>query len=152
MLTSPRARGEVGLPGDAKASSGAIRVRGRFQMRDADEIKAARPRRLRRHATEAESALWYQLRSRRLNGRKFVRQEPIGPYTVDLICRESRLVIEVDGGQHADNPRDMVRDKWLVDHNYRVLRFWNNDVLGNMAGVLEAITAALAEAPPHPDR
>jgi very-short-patch-repair endonuclease len=129
-----------------------IRVRGRFHMREADETKTGRARRLRRDATEAESALWYQLRSHRLNGYKFVRQEPIGPYTVDLICRERRLVIEVDGSQHADNARDAVRDKWLVDHNYQVLRFWNNDVLGNMAGVLEAIAAALAEAPPHPDR
>ena len=102
--------------------------------------------------TKAEAALWYQLRSRRLNGFKFVRQEPIGPYTVDLICREHRRIIEVDGGQRADNPQDAVRDKWLVDHNYRVLRFWNNDVLGNMAGVLEIIATALAEAPPHPDR
>jgi very-short-patch-repair endonuclease len=58
----------------------------------------------------------------------------------------------VDGGQHADNPRDVVRDKWFIDRNYRVLRFWNNDVLGNMAGVLETIAAALEEAPPHPDR
>jgi very-short-patch-repair endonuclease len=129
-----------------------IRVRGRFDMREADEIKTGRARRLRKAATDAEAALWYRLRSRRLNGFKFVRQEPIGPYTVDLICRELRLIIEVDGGQHADNRRDAVRDKWLVGHNYRVLRFWNNDVLGNMVGVLETIAAALAEAPPHPDR
>jgi very-short-patch-repair endonuclease len=129
-----------------------IRVRGRFTVREADEIKTARARRLREAATDAEAAMWYRLRSRRLNGFKFVRQEPIGPYTVDLICRELRLIIEVDGGQHADNRRDAVRDKWLVDHNYRVLRFWNNDVLGNMAGVLETIAAALAEPPPHPDR
>jgi very-short-patch-repair endonuclease len=121
-------------------------------MRAADEVKTGRARRLRRDATEAETVLWYQLRSRRLNGHKFVRQEPIGPYTVDLICRECRLIIEVDGGQHADNPRDVVRDNWLVGHKYRVLRFWNNDVLGNMAGVLETIASALAEAPPHPDR
>ena len=121
-------------------------------MREADEIKTGRARRLRREPTDAETALWYRLRSRRLNGYKFVRQEPIGPYTVDLICRERRLVIEVDGGQHADNPRDVVRGKWFVDRNYRVLRFWNNDVLGNMAGVLETIAAALEEAPPHPDR
>ena len=121
-------------------------------MRAANEIKTQRARRLRRAATEAEKALWYRLRSRSLNGYKFVRQEPIGPYTVDLICRERRLVIEVDGGQHADSARDVVRDKWLVDHNYRVLRFWNNDVLRNMAGVLETIATALAEAPPHPDR
>ena len=121
-------------------------------MREADEIKTRRARRLRRKPTDAETALWYRLRSRRLNGYKFVRQEPIGPYTVDLICRERRLVIEVDGGRHADNPRDVVRDKWFIDRNYRVLRFWNNDVLGNMAGVLETIAAALEEAPPHPDR
>jgi very-short-patch-repair endonuclease len=69
-----------------------------------------------------------------------------------LICRGRRLVIELDGGQHADNSRDATRDNWLVDHNYRVQRFWNNDVLGNMAGVLETIASALAEAPPHPDR
>jgi very-short-patch-repair endonuclease len=121
-------------------------------LRAANEIKTQRARRLRRAATEAEKALWYRLRSRSLNVYKFVRQEPIGPYTVDLVCRERRLVVELDGGQHADNPRDVVRDKWLVDHNYRVLRFWNNDVLGNMSGVLETIATALAEAPPHPDR
>jgi very-short-patch-repair endonuclease len=121
-------------------------------MRAANEVKTRRARRLRRAATKAETALWYRLRSRALNGYKFVRQEPIGPYTVDLICRECRLVIEVDGGQHADKPQDAIRDKWLVEHNYRVLRFWNNDVLGNMSGVLETIATALAEAPPHPDR
>jgi very-short-patch-repair endonuclease len=118
----------------------------------ANEVKTGRPRRLRQAATKAESALWYRLRSRQLNGFKFVRQEPIGPYTVDLICRERRLIIEVDGGQHADSSHDALRDKWLVAHNYRVLRFWNNDVLGNMAGVLETIAIALAEAPAHPDR
>ena len=121
-------------------------------MRAANEIRTERARRLRRSATKAETALWYRLRSRSLNGYKFVRQEPIGPYTVDLIYRERRLVIEVDGGQHADTSRDAVRDKWLVDHNYCLLRFWNNDVPGNMAGVLETIATALAEAPPHPDR
>src|ERR1700730_16992967 len=112
-------------------------------MREANETKTVRARRLRRTSTDAEMALWYRLRSRRLNGYKFVRQEPIGTHTVDLICRESRIVIKVDGGHHANNPRDVARDKWLVDHNYRVLRFWNNDVLGNMAGVVETIAAAL---------
>jgi len=107
---------------------------------------------LRRDSTDAEGALWYRLRSRRLSGHKFVRQEPIGPYTVDFICREARLVVEVDGGQHADNARDAVRDRWLAEQNYRILRFWNNDVLKNMSGVLDTIASALAEAPPHPDR
>jgi very-short-patch-repair endonuclease len=121
-------------------------------MRPANDNKTERARRLLRAATNAETALWYRLRSRRLNGYKFVRQQPIGPYTVDLVCRDCRLIIEIDGGQHADNARDAVRDKWLSDHNYRVLRFWNNDVLANIAGVLETIATALAEAPPHPDR
>jgi very-short-patch-repair endonuclease len=127
-------------------------VRGSFDVRAANENRTERARRLRRTATDAETALWHRLRSRRLNGHKFVRQEPIGPYTVDLICRERRLIIEVDGGQHADNAGGVTRDKWLVDHNYRVLRFWNNDILGNIAGVLETIATALADSPPHPDR
>jgi very-short-patch-repair endonuclease len=121
-------------------------------MRGAREIKTGRARSLRQAATDAENALWHRLRSRSLGGHKFVRQEPIGRYVVDFVCRESRLIIEVDGGQHADNASDVVRDKWLVERNYRVLRFWNNDVLLNMAGVLETIATALAEAPPHPDR
>jgi very-short-patch-repair endonuclease len=62
------------------------------------------------------------------------------------------LVVEVDGGQHADNQRDVIRDRWLTDHNYRVLRFWNNDVSRNLAGVLETIATALGETPPPPDR
>jgi len=121
-------------------------------MRGADEFKTDRARRLRSASTDAEGTLWYRLRARRLNGYKFVRQEPIGPYVVDFICRDCRLVVEVDGGQHADSPRDAVRDKWLANHNYRVLRFWNNDVSQNLAGVLETIATALAESPPHPDR
>ena len=81
-----------------------------------------------------------------------MRQEPIGPYVVDFICREKRLVVEVDGGQHAESRRDARRDQWLVKHRYRVLRFWNNDVLGNIEGVWETIFAAMAAAaPPHPD-
>jgi very-short-patch-repair endonuclease len=121
-------------------------------MRSAREDRSECARRLRRNATDAELALWRRLRSRSLGGCKFVRQDPIGPYTVDFVCREARLVIEVDGGQHADNPRDAVRDQWLTSHNYRVLRFWNNDVLSNIAGVLETIGAVLAEGPPHPPR
>ncbi len=117
-------------------------------MRGADEFKTGRARSLRGASTDAEGVLWYRLRARRLSGYKFVRQEPIGPYTVDFICREACLIIEVDGGQHADS----LRDKWLIDHNYRMLRFWNNDVSRNLAGVLETIVTALAEAPPHPDR
>ncbi|MGJ4945806.1 endonuclease domain-containing protein [Bradyrhizobium sp. HKCCYLS1011] len=121
-------------------------------MRPGNEFKTERARELRKASTKAEGTLWYRLRGRRLNGHKFVRQEPIGPYTVDLVCRERRLIIEVDGGQHADSRSDAARDAWLIAHKYRVLRFWNNDVLDNMEGVLETIATALAEAPPHPER
>jgi very-short-patch-repair endonuclease len=71
---------------------------------------------------------------------------------VDFICRGGRLIIGVDGGPHAENARDIVRDNWLVAHKYRILRFWNNDVLGNIDGVLEMISSVLAETPPHPER
>jgi very-short-patch-repair endonuclease len=122
-------------------------------MRGPNDFKTDRARLLRQNSTDAEHRLWYRLRSRSINGFKFVRQEPIGPYVVDFICRERRLIVELDGGQHAENPGDKKRDKWLVDHGYRVVRFWNNDVIKNTEGVLEAIATALnAEAPPHPDR
>ena len=107
---------------------------------------------LRKTATPAERKLWRYLRARSLGDFKFVRQEPIGPYVVDFVCREKRLVVEVDGGQHAENKADEIRDQWLADHRYRVLRFWNSDVMGNIEGVWEMIfAAASAEAPPHPD-
>jgi very-short-patch-repair endonuclease len=81
-----------------------------------------------------------------------VRQGPIGPYIVDFVCRNKRIVIEVDRGQHAANSRDAERDRWLVEHRYRVLRFWNNEVLENIEGVWDTIfAAASAVTPPHPD-
>src|SRR5581483_5391237 len=131
----------------------ARRVRGHCHVRGANFVKSARARRLRRSSTDAETELWNRLRSRRINGCKFVRQEPIGRFVVDFVCREHRLVIELDGGQHAENSRDAKRDEWLRQHRYRVLRFWNNDVLGNVDGVLETIAGALdVETPPHPAR
>ncbi len=120
-------------------------------MRGVNAAKTDRTRALRRNATRVELLLWNKIRSRQLGGFKFVRQEAIGRYVVDFVCRECRLIIEVDGGQHADNARDQIRDRWLREHNYRIMRFWNHDVLGNTNGVLETILAALlAEAPPHP--
>src|SRR5262245_27816914 len=111
--------------------------------------KTSTARRLRRNATIAEQRLWYKLRSRSLGGMKFVRQEPIGPYIVDFVCRELRLIVEVDGGQHNDSQRDTIRDQWLREHGYRVLRFWNNDVLQNTDGVLEAIAEATCAPSPR---
>jgi very-short-patch-repair endonuclease len=111
-------------------------------MRGPNNVKTPRARRLRSDQTDAEKKLWWRLRNRQIAGCKFVRQEPIGPYICDFVCREQRLVIEVDGGQHADSATDKVRDQWLVSHNYRVMRFWNNDVLGNIDGVLMTINDA----------
>jgi very-short-patch-repair endonuclease len=122
-------------------------------MRGAQEFKTERVRSLRRNATRAELKLWNRLRARAVRGFKFVRQEPIGRYVADFVCRERRLVVEVDGGQHAESRRDAARDRFLEARGYRVLRFWNNDVNGNIDGVLETIAIALSvEEPPHPDR
>ena len=85
---------------------------------------------LRKTMTDAERTLWYHLRGHRLQGQKFKRQKPLGPFIVDFVNLERSLVIEVDGGQHADNAHDdRRRDAWLAAHGYRVLRFWNHQVL-----------------------
>ena len=123
---------------------GASRVRGKAStMRGPDRKKVRVERRLRHQATNAETKLWFALRDRRLGGFKFVRQEAIGSYVVDFVCREKRLIIEVDGGQHADNPRDLTRDATLRAEGYQVLRFWNSEILTNEDGVLTAILAKL---------
>jgi very-short-patch-repair endonuclease len=111
-------------------------------MRGADQ-RTSRARRLRVNQTDAEKKLWNSLRSRQLDNLKFVRQQPIGRYICDFVCREKLVVIEVDGGQHADSKQDAVRDRYLRERGYRVMRFWNNDVLGNLDGVLETIAAEL---------
>ena len=94
---------------------------------------------LRTHMTDAERLLWKHLRAHRLNGQKFRRQQPIGPYIVDFVHLGARLVIEADGGQHNDNAADQERDDWLKAEGYRVMRFWNNDILQNTDAVLEEI-------------
>jgi very-short-patch-repair endonuclease len=97
--------------------------------------------------TDAEWRLWYHLRAGRFAGRKFRRQVPLGPYVVDFLCEQAKLIVEVDGGQHAERSvQDEARTRWLSERGYRVVRFWNNDVLTNMDGVWEAISVALASA------
>jgi very-short-patch-repair endonuclease len=103
-------------------------------------------RRLRRTPTDAEMRLWWHLRYKQLAGFRFRRQHPLGPYVVDFFCAEARLVIEADGGQHADDGE--TRTRWIEAQGYRVIRFWNNDVLGNTEGVLLEILAALRAGPP----
>ena len=98
--------------------------------------------------TRAERVLWARLRDRQLDGCKFVRQEPVGPYFGDFVCRARRLVVEVDGGQHSDSPADRRRDADLAALGYRLARFWNNDVLHNIDGVIETLRLTLNA--PHP--
>jgi len=108
---------------------------------------------LRQNMTDAEHCLWKQLRAHRLINAKFKRQQPIGPYIVDFVCFDARLVIEIDGGQHLDSDTDRVRDAWLNEHDFRVLRFWNNEVLKETTAVLEKIAEYLPPLPnPSPSR
>ncbi len=108
-------------------------------------------RRLRRRQTDAERRLWARLRDRRLLGVKFARQVPVGPYIVDFCCRERKLIVELDGGQHAMHAvYDVGRTAFLQRLGYRVLRFWDNDALGNTDGVLERIAQALDLTDPSP--
>lgn len=106
---------------------------------------------LRKNSTDAERKLWYNIRARQLDGCKFRRQQPIGNYVVDFVCFEKKLIIELDGGQHAiEKEKDIERDNWLKKEGYKVLRFWNNDVLNKHDGVLSEIRKYLDPPPPAP--
>ncbi len=97
-------------------------------------------RNLRKNQTEAENLIWRHLRRNQLEGLSFRRQHPIGGYIVDFVCLEKGLILEVDGGQHdIEREKDEQRTNWLRAEGFRVLRFWNNDVLTNLADVLETI-------------
>jgi len=117
--------------------------------------RVPRARKLRRDLTDAERKLWWHLRRLPIERSHFRRQATIGPFFADFACHEQRLVIEVDGAQHNE-PENVVRDAersiYLQSHGYRILRFWNNDVLKNINGVMEAILAAMHqnEASPPP--
>ena len=109
-------------------------------------------RSLRKNSTDAEKYLWNHIRRRQLEGFKFRRQETIGRYIVDFINFERKIVIELDGGQHSiQRKKDEERDKLLKDQGYKVLRFWNNDVLKNIEGVLETVSLSLREKFPSPN-
>ena len=105
-------------------------------------------RQLRTNSTDTESLLWRHLRASRFDGYKFKRQQPLGGYIVDFVCFESRLIVELDGGQHADQAAaDKIRGQWLNDQGFQVLRFWNNEVLTNLEGVMQCVHAALSPSP-----
>ena len=111
--------------------------------------RTARARDLRSHPTDAERRLWRALRYRRFAGNKFRRQQPLGAYFVDFVCLHRRLVVEVDGGQHAEQRAyDDARDTWLRRAGFRVLRFSDRDVLTALKSVEQAIWVALDETPP----
>ncbi|MBK3407937.1 MULTISPECIES: endonuclease domain-containing protein [Methylobacterium] len=114
-------------------------------MRGPDDPGTARARTLRRAQTDAERALWSRLRDRRLSEAKFVRQLPAGRYFADFACREAKLIVELDGSQHAESTYDRERDAWLTSQGWHVLRFWNGEVARNLQGVLETISASILE-------
>ncbi|MBS9475610.1 endonuclease domain-containing protein [Ancylobacter radicis] len=112
--------------------------------------RISRARRLRKDQTDVEALLWSRLRDRRLEGWKFRRQAPVDRYIVDFLCVDAKLVIELDGGQHAVED-DAERTRMIEACGYLVIRFWNNDVLTNLDGVLLRIVEALCGGTPHPN-
>jgi very-short-patch-repair endonuclease len=106
---------------------------------------------LRSNPTEAEKHLWYQLRLKNL-GVKFRRQTVVGQYIVDFVCFEKKLVIEIDGGQHAENLTDEKRDQWLVSQGFKILRFWNHEVFENRESVVQNIMDHLTPIPNPPHK
>jgi very-short-patch-repair endonuclease len=107
---------------------------------------------MRREPTEAEGRLWQELRGRRLDNIKFRRQAPIGRYVADFLCAEARLIVEIDGSQHAESSRDQQRDAELKARGFRVLRFWNDDVLKDMNAVCDTIIAYVRDESLQPWR
>ncbi len=105
-------------------------------------------RALRQNPTDAELRLWSRLRGKQMEGFRFRRQKPIGPYIVDFFCPRAKLIIEVDGGQYAEE--SPARQQWLEARGYRVIRFWNNEILSNTDGVLTIIPDVLGAEPLHP--
>ena len=106
---------------------------------------------LRHRSTDVELKLWYHLRDRRFNGYKFRRQKPVGKYIVDFVCREAKLIVELDGGQHADAIEfDQLRTDELSSLGYKVIRFWNSEVIENFEGVLERIKEEVTLSLPSP--
>jgi len=112
-------------------------------MRGANLNKTGRARQLRKVENEAEELMWHELRARRLNGHKFIRQHPIGPFFADFACRQKNLVVEIDGSQHAGSLHDIFRDQTMNRNGWSVLRLWHADVLKERQNALEVIVAAL---------
>jgi len=137
---------------DKPPTKGALSHQERIRVRGASASLQAHARTLRKQATDAELLLWRHLRARRLAGYKFRRQVVIDPYIVDFLCLEAMLIVEADGGQHAEQGLyDTKRSARLEALGYRILRFWNHQILTETQAVLEQVRQALIEAPsPQP--
>ena len=133
------------LAGEGQLSRSESRERGRRKAKLRNFAKA-----MRSEPTEAEHRMWQLLRAHRFAEFKFKRQEPLDFYIVDFICFAARLIIELDGGQHAESTRDERRDEYLRAQNFRIIRIWNNDLFTNEEGVAELILLAL-HSPPLPN-
>ena len=107
------------------------------------KAEAAHSKRLRENQTEAERIFWNAVRQKRLDGYRFRRQYPVGPYFADFACVERKLLVEIDGGQHCENKKDEIRTACLEKDGFTVLRFWNNDILENIDGVLQTLLTSL---------
>ncbi len=131
---------------EANVSCPLSRLRERVGVRADAKDKA---RALRAQMTDAETLMWQQLRGRRFQGFKFRRQRPLGPYILDFVCLEAGLVIEIDGGQHAEQlAYDQARTALIESHQLTVIRFWNHEVMNDTAAVLENIWQTLQTLPP----
>jgi very-short-patch-repair endonuclease len=108
-------------------------------------------RKLRKEQTDAEKIIWQCLRNKQMNGNKFRRQFQIDKYIVDFICLNKKLIIELDGGQHANNKKDLKRDAFLKSKGYNIIRIWDNEVMSNKEGVLEMIENIINADAPHPN-
>jgi very-short-patch-repair endonuclease len=114
-----------------------------------DPTQQQRAQKLRKEPTATEQLLWSRLRRRQLAGHKFRRQQVLGPFIVDFVCLEKKLIVELDGGQHAERRSyDQRRTRWLERHGFRVLRFWDNQVFGELEAVLKCIEDVLCDPPP----
>ena len=121
------------------------------RMRRISTNQKTHSRQLRKNMTDVERLLWLKIRSRQLLGYRFRRQHPIKNYIVDFVCLDSKLIIELDGGQHIDqHDYDERRDKVLNQEGFEVLRFWNNEIIENLDGVLEVVCEHLPPSQPSP--
>ena len=149
--------GEGGPEGRVWGSAASAAQKTLAQVQARKSLLIKRARHMRANPTDAERQLWHLLRDRRLEHLKWRRQFIVDDrYIVDFACLTHRLIIEADGSQHADSREDAQRDDWLKSQGFTILRFWNNDVLSNIAGVADAIMAAVesfgaqTRATPHP--